>query len=110
MTDTNPETTPADAAQRPDDIVLIDVREIDEWDAGHAPGATHIPLGALRPEAIPAGASVLCVCRSGGRSGKATAMLRSAGVDATNVTGGMNAWSAAGLPVVRDDGHPGSVI
>ena len=97
MTNTNPQTTPADAADRPDSVVLIDVREHDEWNAGHAPGATHIPLGELRPEAIPPHASVLCVCRSGGRSAKATASC-APGIDATDVTGGMNAWAAAGLP------------
>jgi rhodanese-related sulfurtransferase len=106
----NPETTPAAAHDRPAGTVLLDVREDDEWEAGHAPGATHIALGKLRPDALAAGAKVLCICRSGGRSGRATDALRAAGIDATNVAGGMNAWTAAGLPVVRDDGRPGAVI
>lgn len=106
----NPEITPADAATRPAGVMLLDVREHDEWNAGHAPGAHHIPLGELHPKAIPTGTSVMCACRAGGRSSSATSMLRSAGIDAKNITGGMNAWSAAGLPVVRDDGQPGTVI
>ena len=110
MSDDTPTASPADAAQRRDDVVLVDVREHDEWDAGHAPGALHIPLHDLRPESIPAGAAVMCVCRSGNRSGTATRVLRAAGIDAVNVSGGMRSWSAAGFPVVRDDGQPGTVI
>ena len=104
-----PDTTPADAARRSDGAVLLDVREQDEWDAGHAPGARHVPLGDLRPEMIPAGAAAMCICRSGRRSGEATHRLRTAGVDAVNVAGGMLAWEAADLPVVRDDGRSGTV-
>jgi len=105
-----PETSPSAAHERPAGTLLLDVREDDEWEAGHAPGATHTALSKLRPDAIPTDAKVLCVCRSGGRSGCATDALRAAGIDATNIAGGMNAWAAAGLPVVRDDGRPGSVI
>ena len=90
--------------------VLLDVREGGEWAAGHAPGATHVPLAgvaAIAPEL--AGKTVLTICRSGHRSGKAARVLAGAGVAARNVAGGMQAWSAAGLPVVRDDGAPGVV-
>ena len=107
---TLPETTPTAAHDRPATQILLDVREIDEWAAGHAPGATHLPLSRLTPDAVPAGATVLCVCRSGGRSGKATEALHNIGIDAVNVAGGMSAWAACGLPVVRDDGRPGTVI
>ncbi|MBK5222832.1 MAG: rhodanese-like domain-containing protein [Acidimicrobiia bacterium] len=107
---TLPETTPADAHARAEGDVLLDVREIDEWAAGHAPGATHVPLSRLTPDVVPSGTTVLCVCRSGGRSGKATEALREVGIDAVNVAGGMNTWAAAGLPVVRADGQPGTVI
>ena len=58
---------------------------------------------------IPAGAAAMCICRSGRRSGEATHRLRTAGVDAVNVAGGMLAWEAADPPVVRDDGRPGTV-
>ncbi|MGH9164312.1 MAG: rhodanese-like domain-containing protein [Acidimicrobiales bacterium] len=50
------------------------------------------------------------MCRGGGRSARATAALRNAGYDATNLAGGMKAWAAADLPVVADDDRPGTVI
>ena len=105
-----PTTTPSNAHTRPAGQVLLDVREDDEWAAGHAPGAHHLSLGQLTPASVPAGSPVLCICRSGGRSGRAVDVLRSAGVDAINVEGGMQAWAAAGLPVVTDSDRPGAVI
>ena len=52
------------------ELALLDVREQDEWDAGHAPGAHHIPLGQLgtRQAEIPTDREVVAVCRSGRRS------------------------------------------
>ena len=90
--------------------VLLDVREDEEWGAGHAPHAEHVPLGAVEAAAhrFP-GRKVLAVCRSGGRSAKAVEALAAAGVDVGNVAGGMTGWAAAGLPVVRDDGSSGHV-
>ncbi len=91
--------------------VLVDVREDDEWEAGHAPDAEHLPLGAVNEGSTSfAGRDVLTVCRSGGRSAKAAKALASAGIEVRNVAGGMSAWAAAGLPVVRGDGGPGTVI
>lgn len=90
--------------------VLIDVRELDEWSAGHAPGAVHLPLGELAAARIPGGAPLLLVCRSGVRSARAQAELAAAGRGAVNVAGGMNAWMSAGLAVLTDDGAPGTVI
>jgi rhodanese-related sulfurtransferase len=91
---------------------LLDVREPDEWTAGHAPAATHIPLDQVpsRGEELPAGVTVVSVCRSGARSDRAAAYLRSQGIEAVNLAGGMRAWAAAGLDVVTDEGDPGSVI
>lgn len=90
--------------------VLLDVREDDEWEAGHAPHAEHVPLAAVAAAADRfAGRTVLTLCRSGGRSAKAAEALAAAGVDVGNVAGGMTAWAAAGMPVVRDDGTPGEV-
>jgi rhodanese-related sulfurtransferase len=106
---TVPTTSPAEAHDRTDSHVLVDVREPAEWSAGHAPGAVHLPLGELHPDRLPAAERLLCICRSGARSSKAVAALRNAGFDAVNVAGGMNAWHAHGLPVVRDDGRPGTV-
>ena len=105
------EVRPADVAglQRRG-AVFVDVRENDEWMAGHAPDAVHVPLGRVGEAASRfAGQQVLTVCRSGGRSGRAAKTLAAAGVDVHNVAGGMSAWASAGLPVVRDDGSPGRV-
>ena len=90
--------------------VLVDVREDEEWTAGHAPDAVHLPLGRVREAASRfAGQQVLTVCRSGARSGRAAKTLAAAGVSVHNVAGGMSAWASAGLRVVRDDGSPGRV-
>ena len=90
-------------------VTLVDVREDDEWAAGHAPDATHTPLADLDPAGFRPDQKIIAVCRSGGRSGKATDKLRAAGLTVHNLTGGMQAWAAAGLPVRRDDGTPGTV-
>ncbi|SOC21619.1 rhodanese-related sulfurtransferase [Ureibacillus xyleni] len=73
---------------------LIDVREVDEVQAGHIPGITHIPLGLLefRSHELDKNKPYIMVCRSGGRSGQATHYLQSQGFDVTNMTGGMMSW------------------
>ncbi|MGK5729225.1 rhodanese-like domain-containing protein [Streptomyces sp. URMC 124] len=95
---------------------LLDVREADEWAAGHAEGALHIPMsdfvarfGELTEKA-PEGAQIKVICRSGGRSAQVTAYLVQQGLDAVNVAGGMQDWEAAGRPVVDGNGAPGTVI
>ena len=102
----------ADAASKlATTVVLLDVREHDEWSAGHAPGAVHIPLGELpaRLGELDAGSGVVCVCRSGSRSARATTWLRAQGFGAVNMSGGMQAWKRAGHPVVDDQGRLGAV-
>ena len=93
-----------------DDAVVLDVREQDEWDAGHAPGAVHIPLGDLpaRLGDLPdTDADALAVvCRSGGRSGRAVEWLSQQGFDVANLDGGMKAWEAAGKPLTADSSTP----
>ena len=91
--------------------MLIDVRGPDEWDAGHAPGALHIPLDQLpsRVGDVAGAEQVVMVCRSGSRSARATQWLLGHGVDAVNLGGGMQAWACAGGSVVRDDGSVGRV-
>ncbi|RNI24749.1 rhodanese-like domain-containing protein [Flexivirga caeni] len=89
--------------------VLLDVREPEEWDGGHAPGAMHMPLGDLDPTALDQDTPVITICRSGKRSAKAADALAHAGVPVRNMAGGMNAWQEAGLPTIRDDGSPGHI-
>ncbi len=82
---------------------LLDVRQPDEYRDGHIPGATLIPLGELprRLDELPRDRQIICVCRSGNRSGSATRHLISAGFHACNLSGGMISWSRAGLPIQR---------
>lgn len=103
-------TSPSGAAAG--NSLLLDVRELDEWIAGHAPDAMHIPLMELpdRLDTLPTDRPIVCVCRSGGRSARATEFLRHHGFDAINMVGGMKAWAEEGLPVVRIDGGTGAVI
>jgi rhodanese-related sulfurtransferase len=100
------EITVAQAAALLDnpDVVFIDVREQDEYDAGHIPGVKLIPLGSVpaRMSEIPKDKTVVAVCRSGNRSTQATQFLRDQGFDNVhNMAGGMNQWSQAGYKVER---------
>ena len=82
---------------------LLDVRQPEEFRAGHIPGAKLIPLGELprRMHELPKTQEILCVCHSGNRSLSATRQLTGAGYNAINVRGGMAAWLRAGLPVTK---------
>jgi rhodanese-related sulfurtransferase len=90
---------------------MLDVRNPDEWEAGHVDGSMWIPLPELGDRAgeVPTDREVLVICRSGARSARAAAALAGAGCDAVNVAGGAKAWVAAGHPFRRDDGSPGEV-
>ena len=94
------------AAGVPDDAWLLDVREDDEWAAGHAPGATHVPLGQLdaRTAEVPQDQQIYVICRSGMRSARAAQALNGAGWQAVNVAGGMQDSAAAGRPMVANSG------
>jgi rhodanese-related sulfurtransferase len=94
------------AASVPDGAWLLDVREDEEWAAGYAPGARHIPLGQLgaRTTEIPQDQTVYVICRSGARSARATQALCAAGWAAVNVAGVMQDWAAAGRPMATDSG------
>jgi rhodanese-related sulfurtransferase len=106
-----PEIGPEEAEELTD-ALLLDVREADEWAAGHAPTATWIPMGELqaRIAELPPDRKILAICRSGGRSAAVTEALNGAGFDAVNVAGGMQSWARAGLDVVADDGAAGTII
>ena len=81
--------------------VLLDVREPDEWRTVRAPVALHIPMRQLSTSAdqLPATGLIACICHVGHRSAVVAEALVGAGYDAVNVSGGMDAWQAAGLPI-----------
>ena len=85
--------------------------KLDEWQAGHAPGAVHIPMGdvPVRVDELPRDRRIVAICRSGSRSRAITEALVTAGYDAANTIGGMKAWQANGFDVVTDSGAPGMV-
>jgi len=107
-----PEVSAVDAENGSAQHVLLDVREANEWEAGHAPKAQWVPLADLEQVRfqLPMNRRIVCVCRSGKRSARATETLQSWGFDAANMAGGMKAWAESGLPVVRADGTQGEVI
>lgn len=92
--------------------LLLDVREYDEWMAGHAPTAAHIAMSDLpgRVAELPRTHRIICVCRSGNRSARVVAWLVAQGFDAVNLAGGIQAWVGAGNPIVNHAGNAGLVI
>ncbi|WP_315968829.1 rhodanese-like domain-containing protein [Aeromicrobium massiliense] len=86
----------------PADLVVLDVREDHEWEAGHVEGAVHVPLAQVPERAgeLDPQKRTLVVCHLGGRSARATAYLQQLGHDVINLDGGMDAWQAAGRPTV----------
>ncbi len=96
------------AAEVPPDALLLDVREPEEWEAGHVPGTLHVPLGELgaRYTEIDRDRPLFVICRSGNRSAYAAQALAGAGWDARNVADGMIGWHAAGRPMTCASGAP----
>ena len=85
-----------------DDIFMLDVREQWEYDEGHIPDITLIPMGDIpnRLDELPRDKEIIVTCRSGNRSGQITALLQSNGfTNIHNMQGGILAWESAGLPV-----------
>ncbi|MAS33727.1 MAG: sulfurtransferase [Anaerolineaceae bacterium] len=84
-------------------LVILDVRQPNEYRAGHIKGAKLIPLDELgrRMTELPEDTEILCVCRSGSRSGAAVGQLNRAGFEAVNLRGGMIGWQRAGYPVKK---------
>jgi len=99
------------ATEVPDGATILDVREDDEWAAGHIAGSVHVPLSELpaRAAEIPDADPLVVVCRVGGRSAQVGAWLAGQGRDVVNLAGGLEAWAGAGRPLVTDDGAPGTV-
>ena len=85
-------------------LLVLDVRQPDEYRTGHIQGAKLIPLNELsaRLDELPDDQEILCVCRTGARSGMAAGQLASAGYKAFNLSGGMVGWQRAGLAVKKD--------
>jgi rhodanese-related sulfurtransferase len=94
------------SADLPAGVFLLDVREDDEWTAGHAPDAVHVRLGEVgaRMGELPRDREVYVICRSGIRSAYATQALVGGGLQAINVSDGMTGWAVAGRPMVSEDG------
>ncbi len=88
--------------------ILLDVRERNEWDAGHAPQAVFLPMSEInnRLDELPRTGHVVVTCRSGNRSQAVVRFLLGHGVDAVNLDGGMRAWHAVGGELVADSGTP----
>jgi rhodanese-related sulfurtransferase len=88
--------------------LLLDVREDNEWESGRALNATHVALNEVPDhlDELSSDQLIVCVCRSGARSSRATKFLVEQGRDAVNLEGGMLAWSAEGEPIVGDIDEP----
>jgi rhodanese-related sulfurtransferase len=102
---------PKTAADRRDELFLLDVREPHEFSAGHIGGSVHIPMRELsaRQDELPEDRTIVAVCRSGSRSGMVTQALVQAGYDAHNLDGGVLAWRSDGLELVTETGEPGRI-
>jgi rhodanese-related sulfurtransferase len=94
------------SAALPDGAYLVDVREDDEWAAGHAPDAVHVRLGELaaRISELPRDQEVYLICRSGTRSAYAAQVLANEGWKTVNVADGMMGWAVADRPMISDLG------
>lgn len=90
----------------PTGAFLLDVREDDEWAAGHAPEAVHIPVHALRDRSveIPRDREVFVICRTGSRSAYVAEALAGSGWTTVNVADGMTGWAVAGRPMISETG------
>jgi len=100
-----PSIMPADV---PPDAYVLDVREDDEWEAGHTPGAHHVPMMTIpaRMDEVPDEGTVVVLCRHGHRSAQVVGYLAGRGRgNVVNLDGGIVEWVAAGRPIVADDGR-----
>lgn len=100
------EITPQELSKQLGAVSIIDVREPEEYAAGHLPGAVNIPRGLLefRLDAHPIvgdrGCTIVMQCQGGGRSALATVVMQELGYKSVvNLAGGFAAWKAANLPI-----------
>lgn len=86
--------TPAQVGKN-HDFILLDVREQNEWDFVHLPGAVHLPLNQLpaRFRELPADRNILCLCHHGMRSQRAAQFLAEKGFEVSNLSGGIDRWA-----------------
>ncbi|HMF83462.1 MAG TPA: rhodanese-like domain-containing protein [Acidimicrobiia bacterium] len=94
------------------DDVFVDVRDADEYGAGHAPDARSIPLDQLEANrfTLPMNRRLVAMSRTGERGADATVELREMGFQAVNYDGGLEAWVAGGNAIVTGDGGPGRLV
>jgi rhodanese-related sulfurtransferase len=96
--------------------VILDVRDDDEWAAGHVEGAVHVPLDRLQnrmtyePGELLSDEPIAVTCKGGGRAMRAAAWLNSNGFDAVVIDGGMLGWSAAGRPMISETGSAPDIL
>ncbi len=102
------EISPPDAAAKlkTGGATIVDVRDKDEWDEGHIPGAMHMSRGTIEldvEEKVPdPNALIICHCGGGGRSALAAESLQKMGYkNVRSMAGGFKAWKAAGLPTTK---------
>jgi rhodanese-related sulfurtransferase len=108
------------AAVTPDqlgpDVTILDVREPDEWAAGHIEGAVHVPMGSVAqrmatdPGPELSGQRIVVTCKAGGRASRVADWLNANGFDAVILDGGMLDWQHRGLPMTSDNGLPPTVL
>ncbi len=104
------------AAELTADTFVLDVREPEEWSAGHIAGALHIPMNEVpqrlqqQPGTLPVGTRVVVVCKVGGRSAAVTGWLCQQGHDAANLEGGMMVWEHEGRPMQSENGEDPRVV
>jgi len=104
--DASVDITPAEASRRlqAGELLLVDIREQYEWDAGRVPGSRHVEIERVASQAptIPRDGPVAFLCRGGVRAGMVAQAFRAVGYDAYNVLGGFTAWAEDGLPMEPD--------
>lgn len=106
-----PQIRTVDVTELPDGALLLDVRETDEWAAGHIEGARHVPMSEVPQhvsyaDELSPDTPIVVVCKMGGRSAQVTAWLSQQGFDAVNLEGGMLAWAGSGRPMVSEGDQP----